>query len=160
MVETLFCANEQNKGRAFKLVYLSPFWGVCIPDDDKSFYISGKITMHIDPYINDGQDPRVVEKLLLKRQDMLASGGEEIVYIAVQKKPAVTLFPHSIALTDKRVFICKPTKLGLATDLDIIPWRDIDNLSFKEGILGSQVTFYIRDGDPHTIDYITYDQVH
>lgn len=159
MVETLFCTNEQNKGRAFGLVYLPLFGGYAYSMMINLSYISGKITMHIDPYINDGQDPRVVEKLLLKLQDMLASGGEEIVYIAVQKKPAVTLFPHSIALTDKRVFICKPTKLGLATDFDIIPWRDIDNLSFKEGILGSQVTFNRRDGEPLTMAYIPKDQV-
>src|SRR3546814_19912333 len=97
--------------------------------------------MHIDPYINDDQDPKVVEKLLLKLQDMLPSTGEEITYVAVQKKPAVTLFPSSIALTNKRVFVCKSTKLGLATDFEIVPWQAIENLSFTEGILGAQVTF-------------------
>ena len=115
--------------------------------------------MHIDPYINDGQDPKVVEKLLLKLQDMLASGGEEITYIAVQKKPAVTLFPHSIALTNKRIFICKSTKLGLATEFDILPWQAIENLSFKEGILGAQITFAKHDGDSLSMTHIPKSQV-
>lgn len=122
-------------------------------------YISPKIAMRIDPYINDGQDPIVVEKLLLKLQDMLASTGEEITYIAVQKKPAVTLFPNSIALTNKRVFICRSTKWGLATDFDIVPWQAIENLSFKEGILGSQVIFTKHDGETLTMAYIPKSQV-
>lgn len=111
-------------------------------------------TMHIDQYINDGQDPKVVEKLLLKLQDMLASTGEEITYIAVQKKPAVTFFPNSIAITNKRVFICRSTKLGLATDFDILPWRAIENISFKEGILGAQVAFTQHDSGNITMAYI------
>lgn len=121
-------------------------------------YISAKITMHIDQYINDGQDPRVVEKLLLKLQDILASSGEDITYIAVQKKPAVTLFPDSIALTNKRLFICKSTKLGLASDFDILPWKAIESLSFKEGILGAQVIFAQADGDSLTMAYIPKNQ--
>ncbi|WP_449049695.1 PH domain-containing protein [Parapedobacter sp.] len=115
--------------------------------------------MRIDPYINDGQDPIAVEKLLLKLQDMLAPAGEEITYIAVQKKPAVTLFPNSLALTNKRIFICKSTKWGLATDFDIVPWKDIEDLSFKEGILGSQVTFTKHDGETLTMAYIPKEQV-
>ncbi len=122
-------------------------------------YISGKIAMRIDSYINDGQDPKVVEKLLLKLQDMLASSGEEITYVAVQKKPAVTLFPHSIALTNKRIFICKSTKLGLATEFDILPWQAIENLSFKEGILGAQVTFVQYDGEPISMTHLPKSQV-
>lgn len=121
-------------------------------------YISDKIAMHIDPYINDGQDPKVVEKLLLKLQDMLASTGEEVTYIAVQKKPAVTLFPHSIALTNKRIFICKSTKLGLATEFDILPWATIENLSFKEGILGAQVMFVKHDGESLSMTHIPKNQ--
>lgn len=116
-------------------------------------YISGKINMEIDQYINDGQDPKVVEKLLLKLQDMLAS-TEEITYIAVQKKPAVTFFPNSIAISNKRVFICKSTKLGLATDFDILSWRAIENISFKEGILGAQVAFTQHDSGNITMAYI------
>ncbi len=114
--------------------------------------------MNIDRYINDGQDPRVVEKLLLKLQDMLASTGEDITYIAVQKKPAVTLFPNSIALTDKRAFLCKSTKLGLATDFEILPWTTIEDISFKEGILGARVTLTPTDGEPAEMGYLPKSQ--
>ncbi len=102
--------------------------------------------MNIDRYINDGQDPKVVEKLLLKLQDMLAS-DEHVHYIAVQKMPAVTLFPDSMALTDRRVFVCRSTKLGLATDFEIFPLTAIADISFKEGILGSKLLLAPADGD-------------
>src|SRR3546814_14068020 len=89
---------------------------------------------------------------------MLPSTGEEITYVAVQKKPAVTLFPSSIALTNKRVFVCKSTKLGLATDFEIVPWQAIENLSFTEGILGAQVTFTKYGGESLTVAYIPKSQ--
>jgi hypothetical protein len=104
--------------------------------------------MNIDRYINDGQDPKVVEKILLKLQDMLASTSEDITYIAVQKKPGLTLFPDSIALTAERIFLCKSTKLGLATDFEILRWNSTQDISFKEGILGAKVTLTPIHGEP------------
>lgn len=109
--------------------------------------------MNIDHYINDGQDPKTVERLLLKLQDML-TGGEFVTYIAVQKKPAVTLLPDSIALTNKRVFICEFTKLGLATDFKILSWKDIMDFAFKEEIFGSKVTIVPLRGENLSVDYI------
>ena len=113
--------------------------------------------MNIDNYINDGQDPKVVEKLLLKLQDMLTS-GETVNYIAVQKKPAITLFPNSIALTNKRVFVCKSTKLGLATNFDIFPLVDVKDISFKEGILSSTWTITPFKDEALAIGYIPKNQ--
>ncbi|WP_257667705.1 PH domain-containing protein [Parapedobacter tibetensis] len=109
--------------------------------------------MNIDKYINDGQDPKVVEKLLLKLQDMLTS-SEDVMYIAVQKKPAVTLFPDSIALTNKRIFLCEFTKLGLTTDFEIIPWAAVKDISFKEDIFGSKFIVIPMQGDVLTVGYI------
>ncbi len=114
--------------------------------------------MNIDRYINDGQDPKVVEKLLLKLQYLLASNGETVSYIAVQKKPAVTLFPDSIAITDKRVFICRSTNLGFADNFEIFPWPTIAELSFKEGILGAKVTLALANGDSTEIGSIPKNQ--
>ncbi len=116
-----------------------------------------RTTMNIDKYINDGQDPKVVEKLLLKLQDMLTS-GEVVTYVAVQKKPAVTLFPASIALTNKRIFLCEFTKLGLATDFKILPWTSISDISFKEGILGSKFTIFPTEDEFIEVGYIPKSQ--
>src|SRR5690606_40571536 len=87
--------------------------------------------MNIDKYIHDGQDPKIVEKLLIKLQDIMVS-GEVITYIAVQKKPAVTLLPDTIALSNKRIFLSEFTKLGLATNFEIFAWKDVKDITFKE----------------------------
>lgn len=114
--------------------------------------------MKIDHYINDGQDPKVVEKLLLKLQDMLPS-DEAVAYIAVQKMPAVTLFPDSIALTNKRIFLCESTKLGLATDFRIFTWPAIREVAFKEKIIGSRFIILPKQEAPVEIMHIPKNQV-
>lgn len=109
--------------------------------------------MSVDKFIQDGQDPKIVEKLHDKLLDMLTS-GESINYITVQKKPAVTILPDSIAITNKRLFLCEFTKLGLATNFEIFKWEDIKDISFKEEIFGSKVTVIPFTGENISIDYI------
>ncbi len=113
--------------------------------------------MNIDRYINDGQDPKVVEKLLLKLQDLLAP-EEHIQYVAVQKMPALTLFPDSIAVTNQRAIVCKSTKFGLATHFDIFLWHQLSEVWFKEGILGSRLFLIPIKGDPVEVGYIPKNQ--
>src|SRR5690606_39347898 len=69
-------------------------------------------------------------------------------------KPAVTLLPDSIAISNKRIFLCEFTKLGLATNFEIFPWQDIKDIAFKEEIFGSKVTVIPFTGENLTIDYI------
>ncbi|MFD2743610.1 MULTISPECIES: PH domain-containing protein [Sphingobacterium] len=109
--------------------------------------------MSIEKYTWDGQDAKVVEKIHGKILDMLTS-GESINYIAVQKKPAVTLLPDSITLSNKRIFLCEFAKLGLATNFEIFSWQDIKDISFKEEIFGSKVTVIPFTGENLTVDYI------
>ncbi|EEI91881.1 hypothetical protein HMPREF0765_2595 [Sphingobacterium spiritivorum ATCC 33300] len=109
--------------------------------------------MIIDKYIQDGQDVKVVEKLVDKLKDMLTA-GEQIDYIALQKKPAVTILPDSIAVSSKRIFLCEFTKLGLATNFEIFSWKDIKDIAFKEEIFGSKVTVIPFTGENLSIDYI------
>lgn len=109
--------------------------------------------MSIDKFIQDGQDPKIVEKIHTKILDMLTH-GEAINYIAVQKKPAVTLLPDSIAITNRRIFLCEFTKLGLATNFEIFTWRDIKDIAFKEEIFGSKVTVIPFTSENLSIDYI------
>ena len=109
--------------------------------------------MSIEKYTWDGQDAKVVEKIHGKILDMLTS-GESINYIALQKKPAVTLFPDSITLSNKRIFLCEFAKLGLATNFEIFSWHDIKDISFKEEIFGSKVTVIPFTGENLTVDYI------
>lgn len=109
--------------------------------------------MNIDRYINEDQDPKTVEKILLKLQDML-DPGELVTYIAVQKKPAVTLLPDCIVLTNKRIFLCEPVNLGLSTNFEIFPWSALKTITFKEEFFGSKFTVVPIDDENLTVDYI------
>lgn len=109
--------------------------------------------MYIDHYLNEEQDPKVVEKLLGKLKDMLTS-GEVITYIAVQKKPAVTLFPDCVVITSKRIFLCESAKLGLTTNFEIFSWQDIKDIAFKEEFFGAKFTVIPQTGENLTVEYI------
>lgn len=107
----------------------------------------------MEQFTQDGQDVKIIEKLISKVQDMLTP-GEKIDYIAIQKKPAVTILPDSITISNKRIFMCEFTKLGLATDFEIFAWQDIKDIAFKEEIFGSKVTVIPLTGENLSIDYI------
>jgi len=109
--------------------------------------------MSIDKFIQDGQDPKVIEKIHDKIIDMMTT-GESINYIALQKKPAVTILPDSITVSNKRIFLCEFTKLGFATNFEIFSWTDIKDIAFKEEIFGSKVTVIPFTGENLTVDYI------
>lgn len=94
----------------------------------------------IRKFLNEEQDPKAVEKVTHKLNDLLMR-GEEIGYIGVQKNPVLTVFPDSIVLTNKRIIICKPKNLGLSMDFTDYTWDDIDTTLVKEGILGSEFSF-------------------
>ena len=109
--------------------------------------------MFIDQFLTDEQDPKTAEKVLNKLGDMLTS-GESIVYLAVQKKPAVTLMPDCIAVTTKRLIFCLPGNLGLTTNFVTFTWPDIKEVSFKEEFFGAKFLAIPQKGENLAIDYI------
>lgn len=109
--------------------------------------------MNFEKFLIDEQDPKAVEKILGKLNDMLTP-GEEVLYLAVQKKPAVTLVPDTIAVTSKRLFFCIPGNLGLTTNFEIYSWKDIKEVSFKEEFFGARFTAVPLSGENFTVDYI------
>lgn len=114
--------------------------------------------MYIEQYLNEEQDPKVVEKLLVKLKDILTS-GEIITYIAVQKKPAVTLLPDCLALSNKRLFLCKAAKLGLTTNFTIYSWRDIKSVTFKEEFFGAKFIVVPQHAENFAVEYLPKIQV-
>ena len=108
---------------------------------------------HIKNFLNEEQDPKAVEKITSKLSDILMR-GEEIGYIGVQKKPAITVFPDSIVLTNKRIIICKPKNLGLSMDFTDYSWNIILATFVKENILGSEFSFNTNTDLTVSIDYI------
>lgn len=109
--------------------------------------------LSIDRFLNDEQDPKAVEKVIGKLNDLLTT-GEEILYLAVQKKPAVNLLPSSIAITNKRIFYCEPGNLGLTMNFKDISWKSVKEVSFKEEFFGSKFICVPQQGENIVTEFI------
>jgi len=107
--------------------------------------------------LNEDQDPKAIEKITAKLENLLMS-NEEVGYIAVQKKPAVNILPDSIVVTNKRIILCKPKNLGLSMEFVDYDWDDIAASFVKEGILGADFTFTTKSELTHTVDYLPKNQ--
>lgn len=107
----------------------------------------------IDRFLSDEQDPKAVEKVIGKLNDLLTA-GEEIIYLAVQKKPAVNLLPNSIAITNKRIFYCEPGNLGLTMNFKDISWKNVKEVSFKEEFFGSKFICVPQHGENIVTEFI------
>lgn len=107
--------------------------------------------------LNEDQDPKAIEKITSKLTNLLMS-NEEVGYIAVQKKPAITVFPDSIVVTNKRIILCKPKNLGLSMEFLDFNWDEIAGTFVKEGILGSDFSFSTKTELTHTVDYLPKNQ--
>ena len=107
--------------------------------------------------LNEDQDQKAIEKITAKLESLLMK-NEEVGYIGVQKKPAITIFPDSIVMTNKRIIICKPKNLGLSMDFIDYDWDDIAGAFVKENILGSEFSFSTKTELVISIDYIPKNQ--
>ncbi|OYU81039.1 MAG: hypothetical protein CFE23_05970 [Flavobacterium sp. BFFFF1] len=107
----------------------------------------------IKKFLNEEQDPKAIEKITSKLNDLLMK-GEEVGYIGVQKKPAINVFPDSIVASNKRLILCRPKNLGLSMDFTDYTWDDIESVFVKENILGSEFSFTTKTDLAISIDYI------
>lgn len=101
---------------------------------------------------NEEQDPAVVEQVLARVKDILTA-GEEVKYIAVQKKPLVNLSPDSVVLTTKRFILYKPSLIG-GVSFEDHPWRDLYDAKLKEGFLGAALSFQTVKGLLFLVDHL------
>lgn len=104
-------------------------------------------------FLNEEQDPKAIEKMAGKLNELLMN-EETVEYIAVQKKPAVTISPDCVALTSKRIIFCRSKNLGLAMDFQDYLWKDIADCQMKEGVFGAEFTIKTTDGSINKIDYL------
>ncbi|MES2827211.1 MAG: PH domain-containing protein [Bacteroidota bacterium] len=109
--------------------------------------------IQIDRFLSDEQDPKAVERVLSKLNDMLSS-NEELIYLAVQKKPAVNLLPDCIAVSTKRLFYCEPGNFGITMNFKDISWKSIKEVSFKEEFFGSKFICVPQHGENIITEYI------
>lgn len=107
----------------------------------------------IEKFLNDQQDPKAVEKVYSRLVDLLTT-DEEILYIAVQKKPVVNILPDCIALTNKRILFFTPANLGLSMKFVDFVWKDIIDVQTKEEILGAVFSVKTANGAEMGVDYL------
>ena len=107
----------------------------------------------IEKFLTEEQDPKTVEKIYLRLVDLLTT-GEEILYIAVQKKPIVNLFPDCIALTNKRILFFTPANLGLSIKFIDFVWKDVVDVYTKEEIIGAVFSAKTTNGAEMGVDYL------
>ncbi|WP_312765103.1 PH domain-containing protein [Epilithonimonas sp.] len=112
---------------------------------------------NLKKYLNEEQDPKAVEKIIEKVNDLLTN-GETVEYIAVQNKPAINISPDSIVLTNKRILFFRSKSFGLVTDFKDYLWKDVAESHISEAILGSTFTMTAITGFVETIDYIPKSQ--
>ncbi|MBL4675610.1 MAG: PH domain-containing protein [Mucilaginibacter sp.] len=107
----------------------------------------------IDKFLKEEQDPKAVEKVYSRLVDLLTT-GEEIIYIAVQKKPLVNLFPDCIAITNKRILFFTPANLGLSIKFVDFVWKDVVDVHTKEEIIGAVFSIKTTGGAEMGVDYL------
>ncbi|MBN9297453.1 MAG: PH domain-containing protein [Filimonas sp.] len=112
---------------------------------------------NLKSFLNEEQDPKAVEKVADKLSSMMMS-DEEVQYIAVQKKPAITIAPDCIALTNKRIIFFRSKNMGLSTEFEDIIWKDVLDSHLKENIWGAEFTVQTIDGVLHKIDFLPKNQ--
>jgi len=106
-----------------------------------------------EKFLNDEQDPKAVEKVYSRLVDLLSS-GEEIIYIAVQKKPLVNILPDCIAITNKRILFFTAANLGLSIKFVDFVWKDIVDVFTKEEIIGAIFSVKTIGGAEMGVDYL------
>src|ERR1700712_1098260 len=107
----------------------------------------------IEKFLRDEQDQKAVEKVYTRLIDLLTT-GEEIIYIAVQKKPLVNILPDCIAITNKRVLFFTPATLGLSIKFIDYVWKDVVDVYTKEEIIGAIFSVKTTSGAEMGVDYL------
>jgi len=107
----------------------------------------------IEQFLKDQQEPKAVEKIYSRLNDLLNS-GEEIIYIAVQKKPLVNITPDCVAITDKRIFFFTAANLGLSIKFIDFVWKNVIEVRIKEELLGAVFSIKTLNGAETSVDFL------
>lgn len=103
----------------------------------------------VDKLVGDDQDRKVVEKFIKNASDLLTK-GEEIEYIAIQKKPIVNIAPDGVILTNKRFILVHPKLTGMTFQDHI--WREVADVHVSEQMIGATITCNIVGGKILSLD--------
>jgi hypothetical protein len=102
--------------------------------------------------LTEGHDEGTLRKTIEQVSQLLTS-GEEILYVGTEKRPVVDLSPDSIVLTTRRILFYRPQLLGRVSFEDCI-WRDVEQVTMEENILGATVRVRLVDGRQMMMEYL------
>jgi len=103
----------------------------------------------VDKLIGDDQDRKVVEKFVKNASDLLTK-GEEIEYVAIQKKPIVNIAPDGVILTNKRFILVHPKLTGMTFQDHI--WREVADIHISEQMMTATISCLIVGGKKLELD--------
>jgi hypothetical protein len=109
-------------------------------------YTNGSITYvktTIGSTINTEQKGLLLDGALAACSKLMTD-GEKPLGAAVQQKPVLNLWPHSVIVTNKRVILHQPEPLK--TNFVDFLWKDILKVHLTDRIFGSQLTFQFKGG--------------
>jgi hypothetical protein len=141
-------STDRQKWVAAETVSALSFGGqgaAIVPKHDASAVLAKRIVV--------SSQPDEVVAASLKRVRSLCIQGEDVRYIAVQRKPIITLAPDSLAITTRRLIYIRAGMLGKAAVFDWI-WRDIEDVSIAEGIVAATVSVRAVGRQPFAVEYI------
>jgi hypothetical protein len=110
----------------------------------------------IGNFVSEGQDPKVVVKLL-ERVRSICTDSEQPLYAAVQQRPIANFSPDGIVLTNKRFIMFRQKVLGRFDFFDY-PWRDVKDVHVREEIMASKITLKSLSGTRSEIGWLPKSQ--
>lgn len=102
-------------------------------------------------FSSEQRNPAIVQQVHQKVSQILTR-DEQILYIATQGS-LTSLSPDSVVLTSRRFIVYKPKLLGGAEFKDYI-WRDLVDITLKEGMMHSTLSMKTVEGKVITVENI------
>ena len=130
--------------------------GLSFPAEETAIVPHNDVSSALGARLAVSSQPDEVVAAALEKVRALCINGEDVRYIAVQRKPVFTITPDTIALTTRRLIIVRSGLLGKARIEDWV-WRDIGNVHITEGVVGATVSVRLAHGPIASIDYIPKD---
>jgi hypothetical protein len=107
-------------------------------------------------YTDPSQETEAVQKMAGQIAKILTP-NEELFYIALQNRMAISMHPNAVAATSNRVIVYDSKILGRASFVDF-QWQDVANTRIEQGMLSSQFLVQTVDGRQAGLGELDKDQ--
>jgi hypothetical protein len=101
----------------------------------------GKIPIR---FTDESQESEPIQKMAAQIAKILTP-NEELFYVALQNRMAISMNPNAVAATSNRIIIYDAKILGRASFVDF-QWQDVANTRIEQGMMSSQFLVSTVDG--------------